>query len=255
MLVKMSKEKAIGQIFENKYGRYEVVAYESARKVQVRWQDYSCDVWCQWHDAVRGNVKNPMYPSIFGVGYFGVGPYFAYAKNSKIIEKSYSCWKAMLQRCYDNSPYNQWDSYRDCSVEPFWHNYQNFAKWYLDNYKEDHQLDKDILVKGSRTYGPDVCLFVPTRINRLFIRNKSCRGGLPIGVHMKQKVTPRYLATCANIDGVVEYLGTYNTPTEAFLVYKNFKESVIKQVAEQYKDKIPELLYNILVTYQVAQDD
>lgn len=50
-------------------------------------------------------------------------------------------------------------------------------------------------------------------------------------------------------------VGVYGTPEQAFQAYKKFKESYIKQVADEYKDKIPEKLYEALYKYEVEIDD
>lgn len=254
-MARMNKEKALGQIFNNKYGKYEVIGYESASKVKVRWQDYPCEVWCQWHDAVRGNVKNPMFPSILGVACFGIGPHVAYLKGTNKTVKSYSCWKAMLQRCYDEKFRNKWQSYAEVVVCEEWLNYQNFATWYTANYIEGWQLDKDIKSKGNKIYSPNTCMFVPKDINRLFISNKSERGEWPIGVNMRKKVTPRYIAHCNNEFNRQVKLGTYDSPEEAFYAYKVFKEEVIKKTAEKFKGQISDYLYSLLISYRVEQGD
>ena len=46
-----------------------------------------------------------------------------------------------------------------------------------------------------------------------------------------------------------------DNPYEAFDCYKLFKENRIKQVAEEFKDVIPEKLFNAMITYQVEITD
>ena len=54
-------------------------------------------------------------------------------------------------------------------------------------------------------------------------------------------------------------LGTYKTKEEAFQVYKNYKERVIKEVIDSYEGKIPEPFYSRLkeamYNYKVEIDD
>ena len=50
-------------------------------------------------------------------------------------------------------------------------------------------------------------------------------------------------------------LGYYNTSEEAFLVYKQFKEKYIRQIANEYKDLIPNKLYEALYRYEVEIND
>ena len=52
-----------------------------------------------------------------------------------------------------------------------------------------------------------------------------------------------------------KYLGLFDTPNEAFEVYKKAKEEYIKEVADNYKDKIPTKLYESMYAYEVSIDD
>jgi hypothetical protein len=47
----------------------------------------------------------------------------------------------------------------------------------------------------------------------------------------------------------------YDTPEEAFHAYKTAKEAYIKQVADEYKDKIPKKLYDALYAYTIEITD
>lgn len=51
------------------------------------------------------------------------------------------------------------------------------------------------------------------------------------------------------------YLGTYDTPEEAFMVYKTAKENHIKEMADKYKDLIPKKLYDAMYEYEVEWED
>ena len=50
-------------------------------------------------------------------------------------------------------------------------------------------------------------------------------------------------------------LGYYNTIEEAFNSYKIAKENNIKRVADYYKNKIPQKLYEALYNYKVEITD
>ena len=64
----------------------------------------------------------------------------------------------MIRRCY--ADLENCSSYKDVIVCKEWHNFQNFAKWYEDNYyqfrDEIMQVDKDILKHGNKEYSPDI---------------------------------------------------------------------------------------------------
>ncbi|MNG05095.1 AP2 domain protein [compost metagenome] len=163
----------------------------------------------------------------------------------------------MLRRVYDEKMLKNNPSYVDSVVEEEWNNFQNFAEFYNENYYEIEgervALDKDILVKKNKAYSPETSLFVPQRINNLFVKPDLSKRELPIGVTF-DKQTNKYKAQCG-IGKRTKSLGRYNTPEESFNAYKTYKESVIKQVANEYKDKIPLKLYEALMRYEVEITD
>lgn len=177
-------------------------------------------------------------------------------RDVKVSKKSYSKWRAMIARCTSETIKEKNLTYKDCEVCNEWLDYPNFQKWYEENYYEveDEQmhLDKDILIKGNKIYSPETCIFVPCRINVLFTKSNKKRGDLPIGVKRDKKA---YVAQCSTLGRKKKYLGRFNTPEEAFVAYKAFKEKYIKEVADLYKDKIPKNLYDAMYRYEVEITD
>ena len=51
------------------------------------------------------------------------------------------------------------------------------------------------------------------------------------------------------------YLGRFNNKDDAFIIYKNYKEQLIKDIAEKYRKSIPQILYNALINYEVEITD
>ena len=194
----------------------------------------------------KGNIKCPYEPRTHGKGYLGEGKYKT-SKNGKAT-KCYKTWIDMLERCYSSKCHDKYPTYKRCTVCEEWLCFQNFAKWYHENYynisNERMELDKDILYKGNKIYSPDTCVFVPQRINKLFVKCDKNRGSEIIGVSYNEK-TNKYLAQC-NIDGKILNLGRYSTPQEAFRVYKRYKEKIIKEVIDSYEGIIPEPHYSKL---------
>lgn len=114
-------------------------------------------------------------------------------------------------------------------------------------------LDKDILIKGNKKYSKKTCIFVPNEINGLFIRRNSSRGNLPIGVGLN-KSNNKYIARCS-INGKTKHIGIYDTPEEAFYSYKEYKEDIIKNIADKYREQIPKELYMALINYEIDIND
>lgn len=81
--------------------------------------------------------------------------------------------------------------------------------------------------------------------------NTAQRGNFPIGI-IKNK--NRFLCRL-NIKSKSFFLGRFNTPEEAFQVYKAAKEKQIKEVADDWKDKIEPRVYQAMYDYQVEITD
>ena len=238
----------------NQYGTtIKILQYLDANNIVVEFQDeYKYRTDTTYWAFKNGAVKNPYDKTVYGVGCLGVGKYKPQTKDVKSPE--YKLWKAVLNRCYGaNNKKNP--CYRGCKVCDEWLIFQNFAEWYNENYYsidgENIHLDKDILIKGNKIYSPETCIFVPQRINALFVKNKDYRNGTVIGV-MKNR--NRYVANIF-MEGKAVSLGRYKTEIEAFNHYKKVKEQYIKQIADEYKDKIPQKLYDAMYNYEVEIDD
>ena len=192
---------------------------------------------------------------IYGVGFIG-----DIDKNIDI--NAYDYWHSMLRRCYDETRIKVDEgrnlAYQGCKVCDEWLNFSNFYKWYKDNYYEiDNEimcLDKDILIKGNKIYSPQTCIFAPQKINTLFCNSKKIRGNLPLGVTYDKRYNS-YVARCNNGNKKTIYLGSRKTIEEAFMLYKIFKEKIIKDFADRYKDLIPIELYNAMYKYEIEITD
>lgn len=209
-----------------------------------------------YHCFKEGKIKNVFYPEVYGVGFIGDEK----SLNDVCITKSYYTWKNMIERCYCESSLKNYPTYTECTVIKEWHNYSNFKVWFDKNYYELESqvtnLDKDILHKGNKLYSPETCIFVPQRINNLFPKSDKSRGLYPVGVN---KINDKYVAECSYLNEenkrCRKKIGRFNTPEEAFYAYKKFKEQYIKEVADKYKNKIPQKLYEAMYKYKVEITD
>ena len=247
----------INEIKYNNFGSEMIVdKYRKYSDIDVYFPKYK---WTAKHKTYKnfkdGNVKCPYEPRSYNIGYIGEGIYKA--KENGKDTKMYIVWHEMLKRCYSEKYHKKNNTYEGCEVCDEWHNFQNFAEWYEENYYEIPgevmALDKDILVKGNKIYSPNTCIFVPQSINTLFIKSDKIRGNLPIGVHYK-KQNKKYIAQC-KMNNEKKYLGSFDTPEEAFQVYKKFKERYIKQIADEYIELIPQELYNAMHNYEIEYED
>lgn len=252
------KQERMKEIRYNKYNTpMKIVEYNSYADIIVEFQDeYKTRVHTNYGSFKRNEVTNPYDKTLFNVGYLGEGKYERY-KNGRNT-KFYSCWSHMLKRCYDAYFLNKHQSYIKCIVCKEWHCFQNFAEWFYENYYEiDNQrmdLDKDILIKGNKIYSPETCVFVPQRINKLITKRETLRGNCLIGVRWHNRDCV-FEVRCQDVNCKQQYLGRFDNEYEAFMVYKQYKEKVIKQVAEEYKNFIPKKLYKALYEYKIEIND
>lgn len=167
--------------------------------------------------------------------------------------REYNLWRNMINRC-TNSEKDV--SYNNCKISEDFKQFSNFKSWCQTQIGFDNQkwhLDKDIIVKGNKVYSPETCCFVPREINNLFTLRGKLRGNTPIGVCKSWK-SGMYLSRLMKY-GKLIHLGWFSTPEEAFEVYKETKESYVKEVAEKWKDQIDPRVYQALLAWTVNIDD
>lgn len=227
-----------------------IINYEDTRHCTIKFDDGTVIKGIQYDSFVKGAVKNNNYKSIYGVGCYGYGKYTS-------DDKAYVYWFNMLNRCYNPKYLKTRPTYIQCYVCDEWHNYQNFAKWFEENYYEiegeEICLDKDILIKGNKMYAPETCIFVSALINSIFTKGDSVRGECCIGISKNDN--GEYRVYVSNYGKAKKGLHTYKNEIDAFKEYKIEKEKYIKEVADRYKGNIPSKLYEALYNYSVEFDD
>lgn len=253
----MTKVNRIGEKNTNKQGlKMEITEYRRNDDITVKFENgYDCV--SQYVLFQKGSIKNPYFRETQGIGYIGEGKYTPSINNKLTIQYKY--WMSMFYRCYNEGYHKKENTYINCSVCKEWHNYQVFAEWFDNNYYEIEnevmQIDKDILHKGNKIYSPKTCVFVPRSINNLFVKNDKVRGKYPIGVTERNSGYQARLNKNTTKIKVRISLGVFATPKLAFDAYKVAKENYIKQVANDYKSKIPSNLYKAMIDYKVEITD
>ena len=244
----MKKIDRTGEVSVNNFGSKIIIKeYRKATDIDIYFPEYDFSFeYATYNSFKKGLIKCPYEPRIFGVGYLGEGKYKT-RENGKQTDE-YRIWYNMLMRCYDPKIYEKYPTYKGCAVEEYLLNFQHMGEWIEENYYEvpgeKMCLDKDILHKGNKIYSRETCIFVPERINTLFVKCNKSRGKDPIGV--SPRPSGNYLAYCNNGYGKQIPLGTYSTKEEAFKVYKECKEKIIKETIDLYEGIIAEPYYSRL---------
>lgn len=241
-----------------------IVVYNNATDIIVEFQDeYRARVHAYYYFFLKGEIKNPYYPSVYGVGMIGIK--YPSKLNGKEV-KEYKVWKSLLDRCFNEIEKIKYPTYKEATCCEEWLLYENFYEWVQSQPNYDKWLngkrwaiDKDILTKGNKVYSPDTCCLVPYNINNLFVKGEAARGDMPIGVYKREdKRGVAFEVYCSNpFMCKQEYFGRYPTQEKAFYKYKEVKETFIKQVAQIEFDKgnITRECYEAMMKYEVEIDD
>lgn len=237
-----------------------IIEYIDANNITIEFQDeYKAKVRTSYGNFKKGSIKNPYFPSVHGVGM--IGNKYSIRINGSLT-KEYNVWRHMLARCFDKKFKEENSSYKNVTCCKEWLYYENFYEWLhlqenFDKWTHNRKwaIDKDIIVKGNKIYSPDTCCLIPQNVNNLFIKQHLVRGKYPIGVSYNEN-KKRYDVHCS-LNHKCIYLGSFATLEEAFCVYKQYKENIIKKVAQEEYDKgnITRVCYEAMMNYEVEITD
>jgi len=238
------RREYIGRHYTTNEG-YEVVIidYSGKEKVLVKFIYNGYIRYTTLANLRKGAVGNPYNKNQFG-GYMGEGPY----KENSANRLYHTTWYSMLTRAnmvFESTSDKYYDDYRTYEFTTIcdeWYNFQNFASWYeynlsLLNPKYRYQMDKDIYQWGQQytIYSPQTCCLVPRSLNVALEGLHEIReNGLPLGVNRTSG--GKYMAACSygDVSTNSKYIGSADTPMEAFKLYKAEKERYLRQLADFY---------------------
>lgn len=223
-----------------------VIDYLNNKNITIQYDSGAVQV-VQGSNLKRGSIKDPLKPSLYGVGILGIN-------EVKSSDQSYVTWNNMLRRIYLPKNKLEYEAYKDCSIDPSWLILTNFNNWFkLQIYEKGYHLDKDLLRKGNKVYSPSTCVFVPQEINKFLTCRANGRGKYPLGVSYKTS-NLKYDAKIS-IDSRTKHLGLFDCPEDAFYAYKKAKEEYAKVLAERWKGRIDSKVYDALLLYEVDITD
>lgn len=160
-VLKMPKDLQVGSVHQSySYGKFEITSYRSCHDIRVRFIETGFVFKTRSGNIRSGNVRDKLSPRTHGVGFLGNGEHLSRVLGENT--KGYATWLNMMARAYSESYHLKGHTYKNCTVTKEWHNYQNFAPWFKENYREGLVLDKDALQKGvaHKVYSPETCKFI-----------------------------------------------------------------------------------------------
>jgi len=164
------KGKHVGYKGKNSQGdTFEVIDYLGKTRYILKFSNgYIAE--CNSGNFFKGHIKNPYYPSVLGVGCYGIPKKLSYTK------QAYSIWSGMMNRCYNKERKQyKWYGKLGIFVTSRWKCFEyflddiskldGFSQWLEFNGKKEaeYHLDKDY--KSGKYYGKETCVFLPKKMN------------------------------------------------------------------------------------------
>ena len=218
----------------NSCGKLVIVKYDNKKDVLIRFVDTGYECIVESGHIRKGSVKDHYSPSVYGVGYLGVGRHRA--KIDGVNTKVYKTWNGMLRRCYDHKCHAKRHTYIGCKVTDEWHNFQTFGDWFEANYpadEVDYALDKDLKGTGNKVYSADNCLFVSVSVNNFLTACDAARGEYMIGCCYRES-KGKFQVHCRNpFTGKLDHLGYFPDELTAHLAWRDKKAEHALELANQ----------------------
>ena len=250
-----NKDYLVGKTFEsNSFGSFKIIKYNSSRDVIIQFENTGSIRSIELIHTKTGEVRDLYAPTVHGVGI--IGSKYPTTINGKRT-KEYVLWTSMLSRCYSDRHHKNLETYKDCTVSDNFTHYEYFYEWCNNQTgfnSIDFDLDKDLLIKGNKIYSENTCVFLPHEVNACFVKAKTIRGELPIGVTIDKRHNV-YVANLKAKHREKSYIASFLNPIDAFNAYKQAKENYLKELANKWKDKIDDRAYKALMNYQVEITD
>jgi hypothetical protein len=243
-----------GDIYPTHNGDVEVLSRENCNKIRIRFVESGYECTTAGKELRSGNIANPLAPSVYGVGIVGVGKYKT--GYTGVDGQLYRAWNGMVQRCYsrDGNFLLENPTYINATMDETWLQYQVFGDWYYNQVGccDKTHVDKDLLMKGNKHYGPNTVVLVPPAINMFLVGNDADRGIYPKGVTAHGK---GWRAQCSLGRGSKHRAVLVYSVQEAWLQYKVVKEGYAKTLAAKWQFQIDPRAYQALMSYEVLITD
>ena len=247
-------DKYVGKVFKtNKCGDVEVLEVLGGGKFVVKFITSGSLKTCNQNRLISGNVRDTKEYPVYTTGVQDINGYLV---KGQPTPKDYSVWNNIRLRCYNLNCRGSLPTYEGCTMSEDFLVFSKFKEWYNNQIgceQDGWHVDKDLLFKGNKVYSAETCVLLPPEINSAIVVHNRGSNNLPMGVTYNRTKT-RYRAMIQRKGGR-EYLGTYDTPEEAFYAYKPVKEAYIKSIAEKWKDKIDPRAYQALMNWTIEVDD
>lgn len=132
----------------------------------------------------------------------------------------YYLWRGIIYRT-TNHFQNIVGIYAGTTLDPRWISFMAFRAWFIPRYKEDYQVDKD-LISDTRVYGPDTCVMVPNWLNS-FLSGPTMKTPNQKSVGSTLLPSGKYGSEFGDLS-----LGSFNTQRQAHYAWRKAKRQYAK---------------------------
>ena len=216
----------VGKIFKNNDGfEFKIVEYIEYSNVTVEFIETGYRKNTIWQCVERGTIKDLWSKTVLGVGQRGTK---YKCELGSLEHRAYRTWLGMIRRCYgeNNTGYKTYGG-AGVMVCDEWLNFDNYCDFFLANYKEGYQLDKDLSMQEE--YSPRNCVFIPRHFNNMMKSTYQKGNKLPCGVY--------YDGTCYRCYKGKSYKGSFKTAKEAYQEHLDWKIKRIRaETRKLYKE-------------------
>lgn len=145
---------------------------------------------------------------------------------------AYKKWNSIKNRL--QAPHKRGNaSYHHCTLSEEWKDFQNFAKWYYENFVEGWVIDKDLLSSGVKTYSSETCCFIPPKLNGYLVGMSRVLDG---DTSLCWNYRENYKVYVANVSNNKKriHLGHYTNAYDASVAYLKGKFEILNSIEEEY---------------------
>lgn len=148
----------------------------------------------------------------------------------------------MIKRCYSEKYQETHKTYIGVIICDEWKTYSKFKEWYISNYKDGYELDKDLIDGNKKMYSPETCSFVPNEINMCIIDKNNKNQPLGVCYHIPKKnmsfeyKKPYYAQIYKNKKKY--HLGAFPTPEEAHTKWQLAKKEHLSDIIKKYNNSV-----------------
>lgn len=211
----------------NNHGlKFKVIKYIHINSVMIEFEIDKLQKTYSWDVIIKGKCKHPNTKKGLTVSY----------------SIAYDVWSSLKRRTINTNKNNFLDNkhtYENVILCDEWLLFENFEKWFNINYIENYHLDKDLFcMNKNKIYSPKTCCFLPLILNNQFKKYlKPTQTGF-------QNIFPSKNNFKVIINN--KTIGSYKNIPDAQKAYITAKLNYIKNLTEEFKDKLKQNVYDKL---------